>query len=409
MAEVGFSHVTKVYPDGTTAVRDLTLQIDDGQLVVLVGPSGCGKTTVLRMVAGLEDVSGGEIRVDGRVVNDVDPSERDVAMVFQTYALYPHMTVGQNIGFPLKIAKLPRDEQERRVRDVARLLGLDGELNRRPRQLSGGQRQRVAMGRAIVRQPQVFLMDEPLSNLDASLRFQMRAEIANLQQRVGVTTIYVTHDQVEAMTIGNRVAVMRRGELLQFGDPQEIYDRPQDLFVARFVGSPPMNLIEGELSHDGGYAVSIAGREIPLDAAETADRGVLDPYVGRSVVIGFRPERLEDAAVASDVPADRRISGTVTLRETLGSDILVHFEVEGSRPLSGRVRAAAVEAAVDPVELEPAADEPGLSFIGRFDPRSRARQRERVQAAIRPGAMQLFDPETGAAIGRLVRAPTVQP
>jgi multiple sugar transport system ATP-binding protein len=404
MADVSFSHVTKVYPDGTPAVRDLTLQIDDGQLVVLVGPSGCGKTTVLRMVAGLEDVSGGEIRVDGRVVNDVDPSERDVAMVFQTYALYPHMTVGQNIGFPLKIAKLPRDEQERRVRDVARLLGLDGELNRRPRQLSGGQRQRVAMGRAIVRQPQVFLMDEPLSNLDASLRFQMRAEIANLQQRVGVTTIYVTHDQVEAMTIGSRVAVMRRGELLQFGDPQEIYDRPQDLFVARFVGSPPMNLIEGELAHDGGYAVSIAGREIPLDAAETADRGALDPYVGRSVVVGFRPERLEDAAVASDVPADRRISGTVTLRETLGSDVLVHFEVEGSRPLSGRVRAAAVEAAVDPVELEPAADEPGLSFIGRFDPRTRVRQRERVQAAIRPGAMQLFDPETGAAIGRWVRA-----
>jgi multiple sugar transport system ATP-binding protein len=404
MAAVSFSQVTKVYADGTTAVRGLTLEIDDGQLVVLVGPSGCGKTTVLRMVAGLEDVSGGEIRVDGRVVNDVDPSERDIAMVFQTYALYPHMTVGQNIGFPLKIAKVPRDEQERRVRDVARLLGLDGELNRRPRQLSGGQRQRVAMGRAIVRQPQVFLMDEPLSNLDASLRFQMRAEIANLQQRVGVTTIYVTHDQVEAMTIGNRVAVMRRGELLQFGDPQEIYDRPQDLFVARFVGSPPMNLIEGELAHNGGYAVSIAGRVIPLDAAETIDRGALDPYVGRSVVVGFRPERLEDAAVASDVPADRRISGTVTLRETLGSDVLVHFEVEGSRPLSGRVRAAAVEAAVDPVELEPAAHQPGLSFIGRFDPKSRARQRERVQAAIQPGALQLFDPETGAAIGRWVRA-----
>src|SRR5215218_6026803 len=195
MADVSFSHVTKVFPDGTSAVRDVTLQVDDGQLVVLVGPSGCGKTTLLRMVAGLEDVSEGEIRVDGRVVNDVDPSERDVAMVFQTYALYPHMTVEQNIGFPLRIAKLPRAEQEKRVREVARLLGLDGELNRKPRQLSGGQRQRVAMGRAIVRQPRVFLMDEPLSNLDASLRFQMRVEIANLQQRVGVTTLYVTHDQ----------------------------------------------------------------------------------------------------------------------------------------------------------------------------------------------------------------------
>jgi multiple sugar transport system ATP-binding protein len=399
VADVGFSQVKKVFPDGTTAVRELTLDIDDGQLVVLVGPSGCGKTTVLRMVAGLEDVSDGEIRVGGRVVNDVDPSERDVAMVFQTYALYPHMTVGENIGFPLRIAKVPRHEQEKRVLEVARLLGLDSELRRKPRQLSGGQRQRVAMGRAIVRQPQVFLMDEPLSNLDASLRFQMRAEIANLQQRVGVTTIYVTHDQVEAMTIGNRVAVMRRGELLQFGEPQVIYDRPRDLFVARFVGSPPMNLIEGELLHDGGYAVSVAARVIPLDAAESGSHG-LEPYVGRSVVVGVRPERLEDAAVANDIPPERRIGGVVTLRETLGSDVLVHFEVEGSRPLSNQVRAAAVEAAVDPVELEPAAGEPGLLFIGRFDPTSRASHQERVEAAIRPGALQLFDPETGAALGR---------
>jgi multiple sugar transport system ATP-binding protein len=400
MADVGFSQVKKVFPDGTTAVRELTLEIADGQLVVLVGPSGCGKTTVLRMVAGLEDVSEGEIRVGGRVVNDVDPSERDVAMVFQTYALYPHMTVGENIGFPLRIAKVPRDEQEKRVLEVARLLGLDGELRRKPRQLSGGQRQRVAMGRAIVRQPQVFLMDEPLSNLDASLRFQMRAEIANLQQRVGVTTIYVTHDQVEAMTIGNRVAVMRRGELLQFGDPQEIYDRPRDLFVARFVGSPPMNLIEGELLRDDRYAVSVAERVIPLDAAEAANHSAFERYIGRPVVVGVRPERLEDAAVANDVPPERRIGGVVTLRETLGSDVLVHFEVEGSRPLSGRVRAAAVEAAVDPVELEPAAGEPGLLFIGRFDPVSRASHQERVEAAIRPGALQLFDPDTGAAIRR---------
>ena len=400
MADVGFSQVNKVYPDGMTAVRDLTLEIDDGELVVLVGPSGCGKTTVLRMVAGLEDVSGGEIRVGGRVVNDVDPAERDIAMVFQTYALYPHMTVGENIAFPLKIAKLAPQERTSRARDVARLLGLEAELDRKPRQLSGGQRQRVAMGRAIVRQPQVFLMDEPLSNLDASLRFQMRAEIANLQQRIGVTTIYVTHDQVEAMTIGNRVAVMRGGELLQLGDPQELYDRPSELFVARFIGSPPMNLIEGELSREGGYAVAVGSRVVPLDEAEAGERGALDSYVGRSVVIGLRPERLEDAAVASDVPAARRIGGLVTLRETLGSDVLVHFEVEGALPLSGQVRAAAVAAAVDPVELEPAADEPGLLFIGRFDPRSPTGQQERVEAAIRPGAVQLFDPETGAAIGR---------
>jgi multiple sugar transport system ATP-binding protein len=400
VADVGFSRVNKIYPDGTTAVRDLTLGIDDGELVVLVGPSGCGKTTVLRMVAGLEDVTGGEIRVGGRLVNDVDPSERDIAMVFQTYALYPHMTVGENIAFPLKIAKLAPEERASRAREVARLLGLEAELDRKPRQLSGGQRQRVAMGRAIVRQPQVFLMDEPLSNLDASLRFQMRAEIANLQQRIGVTTIYVTHDQVEAMTIGNRVAVMRGGELLQFGDPQELYDRPAELFVARFIGSPPMNLIEGELSHDGGYAVAVGSHVVPLDEAETGEPGALDPYVGRSVVVGLRPERLEDAAVASDVPAARRIGGLVTLRETLGSDVLVHFEVEGARPLSGQVRAAAIAAAVDPVELEPAANEPGLLFIGRFDPRSPTGQQERVEAAIRPGAVQLFEPETGAAIGR---------
>jgi multiple sugar transport system ATP-binding protein len=400
MAMVSFSHVQKTYPDGTTAVRDLTLDVDDGELVVLVGPSGCGKTTVLRMVAGLEELSGGEIRVGERVINDVDPSERDIAMVFQTYALYPHMTVGENIGFPLKIAKLPPETREQRVREVARLLGLESELGRKPRQLSGGQRQRVAMGRASVREPQAFLMDEPLSNLDASLRFQMRAEIANLQQRVGVTTIYVTHDQVEAMTIGNRVAVMRHGELLQLGKPQEIYDRPAELFVARFIGSPPMNLIEGELLHNGDYAVSLGATVVPLDSAEAADRAALDRYVGRQVVIGVRPERLEDAAVATDVPADRRIAGVVALRETLGSDVLVHFEVAGARPLSEQVRAAAVEAAVDPVEIEPAADEPGLLFIGRFDPSSPTGQEGRVQAAIRPGALQLFDPETGAAIGR---------
>ena len=400
MADVSFSHVNKTFEDGTAAVRDLTLEIDDGELVVLVGPSGCGKTTVLRMLAGLEDVTDGEIRVGGSVVNDVDPSERDIAMVFQTYALYPHMTVGENIGFPLKIAKLPPKERENRVREIARLLGLEAELDRKPRQLSGGQRQRVAMGRAIVRQPQVFLMDEPLSNLDASLRFQMRAEIANMQHRVGVTTIYVTHDQVEAMTIGNRVAVMRHGELIQLGDPQEIYDRPADLFVARFIGSPPMNLVEGELKRDGGYAVSVGSSDVPLDASEMPDDGALDPYVGRSVVIGLRPERLEDAAVASEVPPERRIGGVVTLRETLGSDVLVHFEVEGARPLSGQVRAAAVEAAVDPVELEPTAEEPGLLFIGRFDPRSPTGQQARVEAAIRPGAVQLFDPETGAAISR---------
>jgi multiple sugar transport system ATP-binding protein len=399
MAEVQLKDVDKVYEGGVHAVRDLSLDVADGEFLVLVGPSGCGKTTALRMVAGLEEITDGTVSIGGRIVNTLSPKDRDIAMVFQNYALYPHLSVADNIAFGLRLRKMPKGLVNERIAWAAKLLDLTPYLARKPRELSGGQRQRVAMGRAIVREPQVFLMDEPLSNLDASLRFQMRAEIANLQQRIGVTTIYVTHDQVEAMTIGNRVAVMRHGQLLQLGDPQEVYDRPADLFVARFIGSPPMNLIEGTLSRDGGYAVSIGERVVPLDGGETAERGALDAYVGRPVVVGLRPERLEDAAVAGDVPSERRIGGTVVLRETLGSDVLVHFEVDGARPLSGQVRAAAVEAAVDPVELEPAAAELGLQFIGRFDPRSSTSPQERLEVAIRSGSIQLFDPETGAAIG----------
>jgi multiple sugar transport system ATP-binding protein len=400
MADVSFSHVVKVFPDGTSAVRDLTLQIDDGELVVLVGPSGCGKTTALRMVAGLEDVSEGEIRVGGRVVNDLDPSERDVAMVFQTYALYPHMTVGQNIGFPLRIAKLSRDEQERRVREVARLLGLGAELGRKPRQLSGGQRQRVAMGRAIVRQPQVFLMDEPLSNLDASLRFQMRAEIANLQSSLGVTTIYVTHDQVEAMTIGNRVAVMRRGHLLQLASPQTIYDHPVDLFVARFIGSPPMNFVESQVTRlNGGYGVRIGASVVRLDEAETARVPELVQRVGQKVVVGIRPERLEDASVVSDAPADRRFGGHASLRETLGSDALVHFAIDGAAALSQDVRSIAHDIQ-DPVELELKANERTLSFIGRFSATSRLQSQDTVEVVVHATGIHLFDPATGRSLGK---------
>src|SRR6266508_2583864 len=264
MAQVALTHVGKVYPDGTEAVRDLDLEISHGELVVLVGPSGCGKTTALRMVAGLEEITRGEIRIGERVINDLDPRERDIAMVFQNYALYPHMTVLENIGFPLKLAGVARSDREEKVRRVARTLGLERQLDRKPRQLSGGQRQRVAMGRAIIREPQVFLMDEPLSNLDAKLRVQMRAEISTLQKDIGVTTIYVTHDQVEAMTIGDRVAVMRRGELLQYAEPQEIYDRPGNMFVAGFIGSPPMNLIEAELSRaNGASRVTLGDRQVP--------------------------------------------------------------------------------------------------------------------------------------------------
>ncbi len=396
MAEVVFSNVRKVYPDGTEAVHGLDLEISDGELVVLVGPSGCGKTTVLRMVAGLEDVTDGRIEVGGRVVNDLDPRERDIAMVFQNYALYPHMTVADNIGFSLRVAKVRKEERDVRVRAAARTLGLENDLHRRPRHLSGGQRQRVAMGRAMVRQPQAFLMDEPLSNLDASLRFQMRAEITNLQAQLGVTTIYVTHDQVEAMTIGRRVAVIRRGRLLQFDDPQLIYDHPVDLFVAHFIGSPPMNLVESRLERgDGGYTVGIGSNRVALDEVELRSVRGIDDYAGKQVVLGIRPDRLEDAAIASDVPADRRMAGTSTLRETLGSDVLVHFNVHGGRPLASEVRSIAHDIE-DPVELETV--DRALSFIGRFSPRSGVRTQDELEVAVQPGSIQIFDRTDGRSL-----------
>jgi multiple sugar transport system ATP-binding protein len=396
VAEVVFSNVCKIYPDGTEAVHGLDLEISDGELVVLVGPSGCGKTTVLRMLAGLEDVTDGRIEVGGRLVNDLDPRERDIAMVFQNYALYPHMTVADNIGFSLRVAKMRKEERDARVRAVARTLGLENNLHRRPRHLSGGQRQRVAMGRAIVRQPQAFLMDEPLSNLDASLRFQMRAEIANLQAQLGVTTIYVTHDQVEAMTIGRRVAVIRRGRLLQVDDPQLIYDHPVELFVARFIGSPPMNLFESRLEHaDASYTVRIGSSRVALDEVELCSVRGIDDYAGKQVVVGIRPDRLEDAAIASDVPSDRRLAGTSTLRETLGSDVLVHFNVDGGRPLASEVRSIAYDVE-DPVELE-TVDRP-LSFIGRFSPRSGVQTQEALEVAVQPGSIQIFDRTDGRSL-----------
>jgi multiple sugar transport system ATP-binding protein len=395
MARVTLSHVGKVYPDGTEAVRELDLEVGDGELVVLVGPSGCGKTTALRMVAGLEEITRGEIRIGERVINNLDPRERDIAMVFQNYALYPHMTVQENIGFPLKLARQSRAEREQKVRSVARTLGLEQHLGRKPRQLSGGQRQRVAMGRALVREPQAFLMDEPLSNLDAKLRVQMRAEISTLQKEVGVTTIYVTHDQVEAMTIGDRVAVMRRGELLQFAEPQEIYDRPGNMFVAGFIGSPPMNLIEAELSRaDGGYTLTLGERQVALD--DEVDRGpALEGFVGRTVVAGIRPESLEDAALVPDAPEGRRLRGVVTLREALGSDALVYFAVDGSRGLASHVRDLAHDIE-DPAQLEELdRDARRATFVGRFHPHTRVRTGEAVEVAIQPGALTLFDPETG--------------
>jgi multiple sugar transport system ATP-binding protein len=315
VAEVEFSDVAKVFPDGTRAVTDFTLETQDGEFMVLVGPSGCGKTTALRMVAGLEDISEGEIKIGDRVVNQVPSRDRDIAMVFQSYALYPHLSVYDNIAFSLRLRKEKKSEIDRRVREAARVLDLEQFLDRKPRALSGGQRQRVAMGRAIVRQPAAFLMDEPLSNLDAKLRVQMRAEISKLQRNLGVTTIYVTHDQVEAMTMGDRVAVMRRGELQQVAPPQELYDRPVNLFVGGFIGSPAMNLLDATLERaNGGLAAVLGGQKVRLDDECVSVRPGLKDYEGRQVVVGIRPEQLEDAALASDIPEDRRLRGEVELR-----------------------------------------------------------------------------------------------
>src|SRR5437762_1826210 len=298
MAEVSFDQVSKVYGDGTTAVSDLSLDISNGEFMVLVGPSGCGKTTALRMVAGLEEISSGLVRIGDRVVNHVPSRDRDIAMVFQSYALYPHLSIYENIAFGLRVKKLPKQEIDRRVQNAAKILGLEPFLKRKPRALSGGQRQRVAMGRAIVREPAAFLMDEPLSNLDAKLRVQMRAEVSRLQRNLGTTTIYVTHDQVEAMTMGDRVAVMRKGELQQVDDPQTLYDRPVNLFVGGFIGSPAMNMIEATVTRaNGGLAVDVGKQHLTLGEETLAARPALRRYEGRNVILGIRPEDLDDASL----------------------------------------------------------------------------------------------------------------
>src|SRR5262245_27786774 len=318
MAEIALESLTKVYSDGTKAVTDMDLDIAAGEFVVFVGPSGCGKTTALRMIAGLEAITSGEVRIDGNVVNDLPPKDRDIAMVFQNYALYPHMNAARNMGFALKMRGLPKDEIDRRVREAARILGLTDSLEKKPRTLSGGQRQRVAMGRAIVRNPQAFLMDEPLSNLDAKLRVEMRAEIARIQRDLGVTTIYVTHDQTEAMTMGDRVAVMRNGFLQQVAGPKELYDRPRNLFVAEFIGSPAMNVVLGELENDDGDAwVSFGGQRLRLEAAALESHPGLAAYDGRKIVVGIRPEDLEDAAVVRESIPERRLSVTCDIREDM--------------------------------------------------------------------------------------------
>src|SRR3954462_4518067 len=344
MAEIAYDSVAKVHPDGTRAVHDFNLEIGDGELMVLVGPSGCGKTTALRMLAGLEEITEGEIRIGERVVNDLTPKDRDIAMVFQSYALYPHMTVEENLAFGLKLRKLPKQEVNDRVRRAAKILQIEEFLKRKPRALSGGQRQRVAMGRAIVREPEAFLMDEPLSNLDAKLRVQTRAEIHQLQRRLGVTTIYVTHDQVEAMTMGDRVAVMSAGRLQQVDTAQVLYDQPLNEFVAGFIGSPAINLVEAQLAQTNGHlSISFGEHTVPVDERAARNHSRLKDYLGKEIILGIRPEDFEDASLESDVPADRRIKVTCDLTEPLGAEVLMYFSSEATGVVSSAVEAEARE------------------------------------------------------------------
>jgi len=377
--------VNKVYPNGFHAVQDLDLDVAGGELMVLVGPSGCGKSTALRMVAGLEDITAGTLRIGSSVVNEVPPKDRNIAMVFQNYALYPHLTVAENISFPLKLRKLPKDQIERKLRETAQMLGLADLLDQKPAQLSGGQRQRVAMGRAIVREPSVFLMDEPLSNLDAKLRVAMRAEVSRIQRELKVATLYVTHDQTEAMTMGDRVAVMNSGVLQQVDDPQVLYDHPQNVFVAAFIGSPAMNLYEAQLGPETS-SLHIGSQTLTLAESVAIARPGLARYAGRKVVAGLRPEHLPVATGTSS----QYLEGDVGLVEKLGSELLVHFTLDAPR-----VRAEGDQVAED-AEAVTKADE----GVARVDPGATVVVGERARFAVDTERLQFFDPESGAAIWR---------
>jgi multiple sugar transport system ATP-binding protein len=406
MAGIVMEDVSKVFADGTTAVSDLSLDIKDEEFIVLVGPSGCGKTTALRMVAGLESITRGTIAIGDQVVNAVPPKERDIAMVFQNYALYPHMSVYDNMAFGLKLRKLPKEEIDRRVRRAAEILGLEEYLQRKPKALSGGQRQRVAMGRAIVREPQAFLMDEPLSNLDAKLRVQMRAEVSRLQSELGVTTIYVTHDQTEAMTMGDRVAVIKKGELQQVDAPQFLYDHPANLFVAGFIGSPAMNMVEADLvREDGGLYTVFGSTRLRVADEVVSERPGIRAYEGHRVIAGIRPENMEDASIMPVIPEDRRMKVDIVLREALGSEVLVHFSVdappvltEDTRELVGEQSGPMAQASVIVQELEKAVQTGTSTFVAALDPRTRAAERQPLELAVDTGRMHFFDPQTGLGI-----------
>jgi multiple sugar transport system ATP-binding protein len=391
MASVTLQKITKTYAGGQLkAVNELSLDIVDGEFLVLVGPSGCGKSTALRMIAGLEEITDGGVWIGDQFVNDVHPKDRDIAMVFQSYALYPHMSVYNNIAFPLQIAKVPRAEADKRVLEAARILELEQYLKRRPGQLSGGQRQRVAMGRAIVRQPAVYLMDEPLSNLDAKLRVQMRAEIAQLQHRLGTTMIYVTHDQIEAMTMGHRVALMRDGVLQQVDTPSGIYNRPRNLFVAAFIGAPTMNLFAGEVGGTGdGATVSIGSQSFAVPAEVTQSHPGLLAHKGKSVVVGFRPEDVSDARYATAGAVTSNFKATAELVEALGSDVLVHFGID-AQPVT-------VQSSDSLSGIKATSGATGRG-IARLTPRSEARIGATIELALDTSRLHFFDPATGNAI-----------
>ena len=398
MARVALDRISKIYPDGTRAVNEMSLDVRDGEFMVLVGPSGCGKTTALRMVAGLEDISEGVLTIGDRVVNHVPSRDRDIAMVFQSYALYPHLSVYENIAFGLRLRKMSKAEIDERVEKAAKVLGLEEYLKRKPRALSGGQRQRVAMGRAIVRQPAAFLMDEPLSNLDAKLRVQTRAEIAKLQSDLGVTTIYVTHDQIEAMTMGDRVAVMRKGELQQVDEPQTLYDRPVNLFVGGFIGSPAMNMLDATIEQSNGdWLAKIGKQEVSLGAETLEHRPALKAYSGKQVIIGIRPEDLEDAALVSDVPSGRTLQGRLELREALGSEVMAHFAIEAAHAESDEMRELAEDVGGGEAPAIGAQENEAI-IVGRFGARSRVAEGEAVTAVVDTRALHFFDPATGIGI-----------
>jgi len=396
VATIELDHVTKVYPNKNQAVSELSLDVADGEFMVLVGPSGCGKTTALRMVAGLEEISGGTVRIGGRVVNDLTPKERDVAMVFQNYALYPHMTVGENIGFSLKLRHLDKAEINRRVQEAGQTLGLESMLNVKPASLSGGQRQRVAMGRALVREPAAFLMDEPLSNLDAKLRVQMRAEVSRIQRRLGVATLYVTHDQTEAMTMGDRVAVLAHGVLQQCEPPQTLYDHPANLFVAAFIGSPAMNIYQGEMEADGGeMAVRLGDHRIVIPPSQQEARPALGGYRGRQLAVGIRPEHL---AVGHELPDNPSIiPAEIDLLESLGAEVIVHFRIKADhiRP-EGAVPEG--EDQTMPLTIGAGVSDKTAPGVARVDPRVQLKVGETVTLVPDTDHLQFFDLETGAAI-----------